>query len=155
MVRGFPTKAKRDTLPSGRRHLTDVGNTQSANPKQVFSRDSEPFEGIICGGGPGSAKVDDCLEVSNELRDKKNVDLPYIGGSAGCQVQIWPTSRDKKSTETSHSSYSMTEDLPICADSTKTYVGFISNYNGYDYHFFFGQFCGAFGTGSGDGCFPA
>lgn len=151
MVRnGLPARSKRDMLPS-RRHLTDVSTTQSGNPNQVFSR-AEPFPGLICGGGPGSAEVNQCKQASDGLRDKKRVELPFIGGNVGCQIQIWPTNRNKKSTETSHSSYSMKEDLPICADSKQSTVGLISNYNGYGYHFFFGKFCGALGSGYSDGC---
>lgn len=164
-VRGLPGKSKTKREPSlPRRHLTDVGGTKSQNPNHLFSRQTqEPFPGIICGGGPGSAKISDCMDLSREIRESGELQLPYLGGNGDCQLIVYATSihgafLDKRAIgDTSHIAYSMEEDLEICADSTNTYVGWISNYLaqdiGYDYHFFFGRACGAFGQGAGDGCF--
>jgi hypothetical protein len=150
-INGF---TKRDTIDTGseRRHLTDVSPVQSGN--HIISRATEPFPGIICGGGPGAAAINDCKEAAEEIKKMKRLDLPYIRDNAGCQVQVWPTTRNKRSIETSHVSYSIVEDLDICADATKKIVGMISNYNGYDYHFFFGMFCGALNSGRPGSCWP-
>lgn len=154
-VGGFPEKkAKRDTPLSNRRHLADVRSTQSENPNYVLARASEPYEGIICGGGPGSALIADCKAALDELKAAKRVTLPYKMDGSGCQIQVYPTTRDKKDMETTHTTYSIEEDLELCADATGKYVGMVENYHGYGYHFFFGQFCGAFGTGAGGSCWP-
>jgi len=166
-VRGFPgrkDKAKREPLPS-RRHSTDVGAAQFKKPHYVLPRDTgrEPYEGIICGGGPGSVAIADCMDLANEIRAAKELELPYLGGNGECQLFVFPTTihteglRDGRILpETTHVVYSMEEDLELCADATKTIVGWISNYHGLvETHFFFGRACGAFGQGAGDGCYPA
>lgn len=152
-VSGF-TKRDAANTRSNRRHLTDISSVQSANPDNVFPRATEPYEGIICGGGPGSTFVDACKETAEAVKNMGHIDLPFIYDKADCQLQVWPTTRNKKSTETSHVSYSMTEDVDLCADAKGLTVGFIQNYLGYDYHFFFGQPCGALKSGRAGSCFP-
>lgn len=71
---------------------------------------------------------------------------------SGCQIHVYPITRDKKETETSHIWYSIGEDLDLCADATGKYVGMVQNYHGHGYHFFFGQFCGTLGTGAPGSC---
>lgn len=41
---------------------------QTGNPAHIFSRSNEPYDGIVCGGGPGSALIDDCKAALDELK---------------------------------------------------------------------------------------
>jgi hypothetical protein len=160
-VGGFPEKKKKRDTPAvlvpSRRHLTDIRSTQSENPSRVLVRASEPYPGIICGGGPFSARIDGCKTALNDLKAAKaagkKVTLPYKKEGDDCTLHVWPITRDKKETEVSHIIYSMEEDMDLCADKTKKIIGMVSNYNGYGYHMFIGQFCGALGTGGAGSCY--
>ncbi|ORY11163.1 hypothetical protein BCR34DRAFT_565768 [Clohesyomyces aquaticus] len=151
-----------------RRHLSNIPTTPNPNLANralaPIPRDAEPYPGIICGGGPGSAQISDCDALAEQINGgvpdtKVLINLPYNAASQGCQVQIWPTTRDKKTAPASHVAAVIKEDAQMCADSSKSIIGFVENYLASDgrgaYHEFFGNFCGRLGQGSGDGCFPA
>jgi len=162
---GVIGRSVEDPSAPRRRHLTDVAAVKrSPNPSYVFSRaDVEPFPGIICGGGPGSAQIADCKALADEILAEHSeqsavVTLPFKKSNQGCMLHVWPLSRDKKDAPASHVAAVVKEDSDICADATKTIIGFISNYVGSagegSYHMFFGQFCGRLGEGSTGACFP-
>jgi hypothetical protein len=154
-VKGFGDK--RDTSMSARHHLTDVKRTK--NPNHVFSRDEEPFPGVICAPS-GASKISDCGALSDEILSENgdSLTLPYKKYGTGCEVQVWPTTRDTKRARTDHVTYTIKEDADVCADPTKTYIGFVANYNGLvnggEFHTFFGTFCGRLGSGNPGSCTP-
>jgi len=158
-VKGFPFR-KRDEVEDifyRRRHLTDVPTT--LNPNHVFSRQTGPWEGLICGGGPGSAFISACNELADEILSEhpEFVDLPLKKFVQDCEVQAWPTNRDTKNVHVPHVTLVMKDDAAACADATGEIIGFVEDYNGYvnegEYHLFFGRFCGRLNSGSGAGCF--
>ena len=150
------SKKKRDQYQ--RRHFTDVPTTP--NPHHVFSRQASPWEGLICGGGPGSAYISDCNDLAAQLRTESPdvLELPLDKSNGDCQVQAWATNRELMDVDTAHLTLVMEDDAQACADSTGEIIGFVEDYNGYvdegSYHLFFGRFCGRLGAGQGEGCFP-
>jgi hypothetical protein len=153
-VGGFPYK-KRETnaIVAKRCHLTDVSSTPE-NPSRLLARYSEPYAGLICGGGPGTSDIASCKEALDELKGMDIIKLPYKTAGGTCDIQIYPTNRDMKETSDTTIPQQIEHDLDVCADSTKTYVGMVENYRGYGYHWFAGAFCGTFNTGRPGYCWP-
>lgn len=142
-----------------RRHLTDVPKTP--NPDRVFARETSLYDGrVVCSGGPASAIIDACVELGEELVKQYPKSAPFpleLSAGGDCQVQIWPTTRTMTQFDSKHIALRIKEVSNSCADSTKSIIGFVSDYSAdmFDgYHMFVGQFCGRFGSGYSGSCFP-
>jgi hypothetical protein len=139
----------------GRRHLTDVRDT-SLNPDFVLPRQT-PVEGLTCGGTVGAAQIDSCNAIADELMagTPDVFDIPLIMNGDGCQLHVYPLDRSDMTGIRKHIGVSIKEGNEICKDGSGKYVGFVSNYFDFmPFHFFWGQFCGRFGTGYPGACTP-
>ena len=139
----------------GRRHLTDVRDT-SLNPDFVLPRQT-PVEGLTCGGTVGAAQIDSCNAIADELMagTPDVFDIPLIMNGDGCQLHVYPLDRSDMTGIRKHIGVSIKEGNDICKDGSGKYVGFVSNYFDFmPFHFFWGQFCGRFGTGYPGACTP-
>ena len=143
-------------VPLQRRHMTDV-RSMTANPDHIFSREDTPVEGLTCGGTVGAAEIEKCNALADELMagTPDEFELPLQLNGDGCQLHVYPLDRSDMIGLRKHIGVSIKEGNDICKDGSGKYVGFVSNYFDFmPFHFFWGQFCGRFGTGYPGPCTP-